>query len=79
MPSDRGRQGESRSGLSRRAFLEKSAAAGVGASTLGGRSIEAAGLGAQETSTSGPTGSRRPRLLYPQQNQHRNLVDLSGR
>jgi beta-glucuronidase len=66
MPDDRIRQEEPSSSVSRRAFLEVTAA-GVGAAALGGGPARA-----------GEAASSRAGLLLPQQNQHRNLRDLSG-
>ena len=75
MPSDPVRNRESTPGVSRRAFLETTAAAGAGAAALGGRAVGAAETG---PTAAVPATASRAGLLYPQQNRHRNLVDLSG-
>jgi beta-glucuronidase len=62
------------SALSRRAFLEKTAAAGVGAAAIGGAATEAQEARAPDRAAPSPPAG----LLYPQQNEHRNLLDLSG-
>jgi beta-glucuronidase len=66
MPDERAPQDEPSSSVSRRAFLEATAA-GVGAAALGGGPARA-----------GEAASSRAGLLLPQQNPHRNLRDLSG-
>ncbi len=75
MPSDPVRNRESTPGVSRRAFLETTAVAGAGAAALGGRAAGAAETG---RAAAVPATASRAGLLYPRQNQHRNVVDLSG-
>ncbi len=59
-------------GVSRRDFLGKTAVAGVGAAALGAGEARAGGL-LPQTAQGSPRG-----LLYPRQNQHRSVLDLSG-
>jgi beta-glucuronidase len=62
--------------LSRRDFLQKTTAAGIGAAALGSSDAHAAPQAARPAA--GPSTPSRGGLLYPQQNQTRNLLDLSG-
>src|SRR5262245_24413110 len=72
MPRDTGTPVPTSARLSRRNFLEATAA-GVGAAALGTASAAAEGRAAPSGAAARPIG-----LLYPQQNAHRNLLDLSG-
>ena len=69
----RGHDDPAAPGITRRRFLERSTAAGVGAAALGG----ASGQPATSQPATGPAVAPRG-LLYPRQNAHRGLVDLSG-
>ena len=75
MPHDRREPNLPSRGVSRRDFLETTSAAAVGAAAFGSDGTSAPSLGAQAAPAAGES---RGGLLYPQQNQHRNLLDLSG-
>ena len=75
MPHDRRERSLPARRVSRRDFLETTGAAAMGAAALraGTASAESPGvLGAP------PAGETRRGLLYPRQNQHRGVQDLSG-
>jgi beta-glucuronidase len=74
MSADPRRTGASTPGVTRRTFLETTAA-GVGAAAL---SVGAAGAGQASRPASGGAPPTEVGLLYPEQNRHRNLRDLSG-
>ncbi len=63
-------------GISRRRFLETTTAAGVGASAFHGAGSGESAASQQAAPPSTAAASRG--LLYPRQNAHRGLVDLSG-
>jgi beta-glucuronidase len=74
MPGDDpSRDREPTSGVSRRAFLETTAA-GVGAAALGAHAAPAA----DDSRPTAGAATSRAGLLYPRQSRHRNLMDLSG-
>lgn len=64
-------------GVSRRAFLETTAA-GVGAATLGAADARAGRAGEPAKTPAPAPSDRRPGMLYPRQNAHRGVLDLSG-
>jgi beta-glucuronidase len=61
-------------GVSRRDFLETTSAAAVGAAAFGTGAASAQSGGAPAA----PGAETRRGLLYPRQNQHRSVLDLSG-
>ena len=77
MPNQPPDHGRSSRGISRRRFLEKTTAAGLGAAALGAGSASAEPHGSR-AAPGAVAGVSRGGLLYPRQNQHRSLLDLSG-
>jgi beta-glucuronidase len=65
-------------GISRRDFLETTAAAGMGAAALAAGAAAAEGRRPTPTPEGVSSAGAGRGLLYPRQNRHRNVLDLSG-
>jgi len=79
MPDDRGGLSLPTREMSRRDFLETTRAAALGAAALGAGSASAHSLGTPAAPEPAPAAAAsRGGLLYPRQNQHRSVLDLSG-